>query len=343
MASQGSLPALSDLPLKAGDPPNSAWGLWGDKAALGALNRLTDEVVLNAVKNEIKTGERVGLEYATNIPPYFLLTLVKHVADTVCSLPLDLFDPPLLGRAGFSQKVINKDPLVVNDDVITFNTQGSSQWDSFRHFAYQKDKKFYNGITQADIHAQARTAPNGLQAWSERCIAGRGVLVDYASWAARQGRAVQYFQKHPITVDDVKAIVAEEGLTIQPGDILFLRTGYAAAYQLLSRDERAEVAGVREWIGLGQGRATTEWLWDNQFAAVASDSPGFECRPPVDPAWHLHPILLAGWGTPIGELFDLDKLAALCSKHKRWSFFVTSAPLNYEGAVASPPNAVAIF
>lgn len=28
---------------------------------------------------------------------------------------------------------------------ITFNTQGSSQWDSFRHFAYQKDKKFYNG------------------------------------------------------------------------------------------------------------------------------------------------------------------------------------------------------
>jgi hypothetical protein len=28
---------------------------------------------------------------------------------------------------------------------ITFNTQGSSQWDSFRHFAYQADKKFYNG------------------------------------------------------------------------------------------------------------------------------------------------------------------------------------------------------
>jgi hypothetical protein len=35
------------------------------------------------------------------------------------SLPLDLFDPPLLGRAGFTQKVINKDPFVVNDDVVS--------------------------------------------------------------------------------------------------------------------------------------------------------------------------------------------------------------------------------
>lgn len=34
------------------------------------------------------------------------------------SLPLDLFDPPLLGRAGFQQNIINKDPLVVNDDVV---------------------------------------------------------------------------------------------------------------------------------------------------------------------------------------------------------------------------------
>ncbi|CAK7235429.1 hypothetical protein SBRCBS47491_009290 [Sporothrix bragantina] len=180
-------------------------------------------------------------------------------------------------------------------------------------------------------------------AWAERGIAGRGVLVDYVSWAKRQGKNVQFFQKHPIPIDDIKAIVAEQGLTIRKGDILLLRTGYAAAYQQLSREERVDVASVREWIGLGQGRETTEWLWDSQFAAVASDSPGFECRPPVDPAWHLHPILLAGWGTPIGELFNLDRLAALCSKHKRWSFFITSAPLNYEGAVASPPNAMAIF
>lgn len=35
------------------------------------------------------------------------------------SLPLDFFHPPLLGRAGFEQTIINKDPLVVNDDVVS--------------------------------------------------------------------------------------------------------------------------------------------------------------------------------------------------------------------------------
>lgn len=189
------------------------------------------------------------------------------------------------------------------------------------------------------------------------------MLVDFASWAKRRNRDYSSFRKDPITIDEVKSIIKEQGLSIKKGDILFLRTGYAQAYQQLSQEDRAAVAGVKEWIGLGQGQETTEWLWNSQFAAVASDSPGFECRrksspapltfykqssltsfkAPVDPAWHLHPILLAGWGTPIGELFDLDKLAELCNKYNRWSFFVTSAPLNYEGAVASPPNAMAIF
>ena len=106
----------------------------------------------------------------------FLSTRIAYwETDLMCSsLPLDLFNPPLLGRAGFEQKVIDKNPLVVNDDVvsllhkkiskivakytpfttddaksailqISFNTQGSSQWDSLRHFAFQKEQKFYNG------------------------------------------------------------------------------------------------------------------------------------------------------------------------------------------------------
>jgi len=31
---------------------------------------------------------------------------------------------------------------------------------------------------------------------------------------------------------------------------------------------------------------------------------------------------------PIGELFDLEKLAAYCEKNKRYSFFLTSEPCN---------------
>jgi hypothetical protein len=111
------------------------------------------------------------------------------------------------------------------------------------------------------------------------------------------------------------------------------------------------------------------WLWDHQFAAVAGDAPSFE-RAPIrgshaDPNYNLHEWVLAGWGTPIGELFDLEKLSQHCKAAGRYSFFLSSMPLKVRfgrpklgrasmkliffsfrqviGGVASPPNAFAIF
>ena len=57
----------------------------------------------------------------------------------------------------------------------------------------------------------------------------------------------------------------------------------------------------------------------------------------------LHDFVLALFGTPIGELWDLEKLATVCRELNRWSFFLTSAPLNVIGGIASPPNALAVF
>lgn len=42
----------------------------------------------------------------------------------------------------------------------------------------------------------------------------------------------------------------------------------------------------------------------------------------------LHEVLLAGWGCPIGELFDLEALSVQCKKNARYSFFVASEPCN---------------
>jgi hypothetical protein len=46
---------------------------------------------------------------------------------------------------------------------------------------------------------------------------------------------------------------------------------------------------------------------------------------------------------PLGELWDLETLAAECEKEKRWTFFMTSSPINTPGGIASPPNAIAVF
>lgn len=57
----------------------------------------------------------------------------------------------------------------------------------------------------------------------------------------------------------------------------------------------------------------------------------------------LHEYILALWGMPLGEMFDLEKLAATCREKKRWTFFVTSSPANCPGGVSSHGNALALF
>ena len=56
----------------------------------------------------------------------------------------------------------------------------------------------------------------------------------------------------------------------------------------------------------------------------------------------MHETILALWGLPIGEMFDLEALADDCARDGFYEFFFTSAPLNKLGGVASPPNALAI-
>ena len=49
-------------------------------------------------------------------------------------LPLDYFEKPAFGRQKFEQTIFHKAPRSVNDDILKFNSQASSQWDGFRHF-----------------------------------------------------------------------------------------------------------------------------------------------------------------------------------------------------------------
>jgi kynurenine formamidase len=96
---------------------------------------------------------------------------------------------------------------------------------------------------------------------------------------------------------------------------------------------------------------TARWMWNKRFAAVASDSMAFEAYPPLKGDGTvggsidlvLHSYLLACFGMPIGELWDLKKLSEHCQKTKRYTFMLTSTPLNMPGLIGSPPNALAIF
>ncbi len=316
-------PNFDSLPLRTGDPKASAWGLWGDEDELGTLNLLTPEVV-QAAASEIQLGLPVPL-----------------------NLPLDC---PLLPmnprRKPCSHNILAKG--YANDDELDINTQGSSHWDGLRHYPYQTcdPPMYYNGVLQEDITGNAANDKIGIHNLARRGIAGRAVLLDWRSWALRQGIVYSPFSTYPVPLSDLKAVAAEQDVQFLPGDILLIRSGWIEEYNKLGDKEKIDLAQreVRAFVGVEDSREMLEWHWEMQFAAVAGDTNAYESWPPSR-QWGVscHEVFLSGWGMPIGELWDLETLSRKCQELKRWSFFLTSCPLNIPGGVASPPNAMAIF
>ena len=233
-----------------------------------------------------------------------------------------------------------------------FNTQKSSQVDGLRHAAYQKSGLFYNGRSKEDI-LKAGSLTLGIHHWhGNGLFAGRGILIDYWAYVKRHGKAYDATGGASITYDELMACLAEQSqlskqtIDFRKGDMLLIRSGFTHNYVKLSEDQERKSAHTTpaKTCGVAQDERMLQFLWEKQMAMVGGDSPAWECLPPVPSANFLyHEVLLAGWGCPIGELLWLEDLARACDEHKKWTFFLTSAPLNVPGGVASPANMIAIL
>ena len=127
-----------------------------------------------------------------------------------------------------------------------------------------------------EIHAEGSTIL-GMQAWAERGIVGRGILIDYFSWAQKNG-PYNPLTTYSITLSSLKKVIAEENLEIRSGDILFVRSGMIDEYSKLSLERKEAIAATNplHFAGLEQSEEMLEWIWNSQFAAVAGDAPAFE-------------------------------------------------------------------
>lgn len=321
-----SFPAFDQLPRVEGQPQGSLWGFFdkgNQKDEVGTLNLLTPAVVRNA-SNEIRTGEHVQLDWC-----------------------LENVQFPGFGRKKFEQKIVDLNKslgFASLDDEIHINTQSGSQWDSLKHFGHQKTKMYYNGLS----HEEAiKTDTNGIHRWCERGgIVGRGVFVDWLSWYEKKhGDPPSAVSRHEIPVSELDEVLKYQGTTPRPGDILIVRSGYVRWHDYASPEERKR--GTQDnsvAIGLQNNEATVRWLYDHHFAAVAGDTIAFEAwPPPLETGWCLHEWLLTQWGTPVGEMWNLEELSKVCEREGRWTFFLTSAPLHVKGGIGSPPGVIAIF
>jgi Putative cyclase len=138
-----------------------------------------------------------------------------------------------------------------------------------------------------DIHAPGSTV-NGIQgtpcprphshlAWAEQGIVGRGVLIDYYSWA-QVHEPCDPFTTYAITLPNLLRCISSQNLTFRSGDILFVRSGFISTYSKLDIPAQESITGAEQpcFAGLAQSEELLKWIWDNQFAAIAGDAPAFE-------------------------------------------------------------------
>jgi hypothetical protein len=158
------------------------------------------------------------------------------------------------------------------------------------------------------------------------------------------GKSPHAFTRHEITVKDLQSALADQGTVPRQGDIFLVRTGFIRDHNAASLEERSHATQKQNtFAGLQANEQSIRWLYSQHFAALVGDTVALEAWPPNNDEWIIHEWALTWWGTPIGEMWDLENLAAECERQKRWSFFLTSAPLHVKGGVASPPGAIAIF
>jgi len=252
-------------------------------------------------------------------------------------------------------------PLHGYDDEIEFNTQCSSQWDSLCHYHHQPTSAAYNGfktnaekLTQSFGEEDKEQLIPTLNHWHSRGgVVARGVLIDYKAYADKKNIKYSAFESHRITTEDIEAVAKEQGVSFRQGDVFIIRSGFTEALTGMSSKEQDKALGTHRTCGVQGNKATAKWFWDHHFAAVAGDAIAFEALPPIledeggqEGQIHqlvLHQYFLALMGMPIGELWDLKALSEQCAKTGRYTFLLTSSPLNVPGSVGSPPNALAIF
>jgi kynurenine formamidase len=320
MSHAPKIPSYDELPVRPGAPAGAAWGVFGDDDEVGTINLLTPERVV-AATSSIRTGKVFALNLPINIP-----------------------DPPLFtrGKHTHTVKIFPGAEFVLDDFLDNFYPQASSQWDALAHVKHPVHGA-YNGIPDIQMTGRGGTRL-GIDNLARRGIAGRGVLADVARYYDRVGKSINFTKAESIPLDDVKATLEDEGVELQAGDILLIRIGWTKFYLSASAQIKEELSKETVVPGIEGSERTARWLWDNHLAAVASDSPALEALPktPGEEMEFLHFHMLAFFGMPIGEMWNLEGLAEDCAADGNYDFFLTSAPLNIPGGVGSPPNALAI-
>lgn len=336
-------------------PEGSNWGDFGDDDAIGRLNLVTPEKVLQAVA-EVKRGISFCLSLPLDYPGGNILNPRRFPPVHSYSMRGD--DPIMCFPM---ERVKPGQTDVVCDDRVTLSTQYSTQWDSLAHIGALFDADgdgreeivFYNGY-RAGVEVRGPkdylagdkpqeppfgAGPLGIDSLAATGMQGRGVMVDLHAHYGHERRAVGY--------DEWMRILEQDGVEVEEGDFLCVRTGFDRVLLGYGKQPPADIQH-EVCTGLdGSDSRLLQWITDTGLVAILSDNEAVEFLPtPCPPQqsgahYPLHEHCLFKLGIPLGEMFLLSDLADWLRENKRYRFLLTAPPLRLPGGVGSPVTAVA--
>ena len=337
-------------------PEGSNWGDYGPDDQLGRLNLLTEAQVLKGAR-EIRAGKTFCLSLPLDLPGGNVLNARRHPPQLS---PTRLQNTPYLN---FPLRNLNPDAVdVLSDDQVLLSMQYSTQWDSLAHVGALFDADgdgraelcYYNGyragidiVGPADAdHAgcgcnsggPSAALKLGVENLAAHGMQGRGVLLDLARHFGA-GRTL-------IGHAELMQVLQADGIAIESGDMLVLRTGFAEKVVEMAGQPDPDVLHSYGAALDGADAALLQWITDSGIVAICADNYAVEAYPARDrqgprAMLPLHHHCLFKLGLPLAELWYLKDLADWLHANKRHHFMLTAPPLRMPHAIGSPVTPVA--
>ena len=290
-----------------------SWGRWGAEDERGALNRLTPERVARAARL-VRSGVTVSLS----------LPLCTRLAPD-CPTPADFHmtqshDADVgLGLIGFAKDYVGVD----------YHSDGHTHIDALCHVAYEG--RLYNGVPAGSVTGEGADA-DAIDLVKDGLV-GRGVLLDVPRL-----RGVPWLEPgEHVFREDLEAAAREQGVEIEEGDILLVRTGHSRRLAELGPwDTAANKAGLHPTaMPLLAERGVAALGCDGNSDTAPSSTEGV--------AFPIHVLALNAMGVLLLDYLQFEDLRSACEAAGRWEFLCVTAPLRIVGGTGSPVNPLAIL
>lgn len=216
------------------------------------------------------------------------------------------------------------------EDMMFFSGQhGAPTIDALGHIS--DNGKLFGGLDAAANESPAGLLALGIEVYPREKFINRAVLLDVARF--KNVDALEAGQE--ITAEDLQATAKAEGVEIQAGDSVLIRTGYGKYFEA----DRAKYSGFRP----GPGEGAARWLASKKIFLTGDDQMSYEVVPQKGTVFPCHRILIADSGIYLVENLNLEELSKALAEAKVYEFALVINPPRLRGATGAPVNAFAII